>query len=131
MHQEVPAFFVMRRFENLTYYDGNAPWTGGAVAQILPNQLETQGNQYISFNETWLAYLDASGLGVGLYKRGEDHATCYRYGDIGDSSATSYFAFLDTFALTPGLVHEYTLHAKLGTLTELRAAFADYYQQGL
>jgi len=130
-HQEVPALFVRRDLEHLTYYEGSAPWTGGAVTSILPNQLETQGNQYIGFDEPWLAYLDASDWGIGLYKRDEDSATCYRFKNIGDNSATSYFAFLDTFALTPGLVHEYTLRAKLGTLTELRAAFADYYQLGL
>ncbi len=130
-HQEVPALFLRRDLEHLTYYEGNAPWTGAAVTQILPNQLETQGNQYVSFDEPWLAYLNASDWGIGLYKRDEDSATCYRFQSIGESSATSYFAFLDTFALLPGLVHEYTLYAKIGTLTELRAAFADFYQDGL
>ncbi len=130
-HQEVPALFVRRDLEHLTYYEGGAPWTDGAVTQILPYQLETQGNQYVSFDEPWLAYLDASDWGIGLYKRDEDSATCYRYKSIGEDSATSYFAFLDTFALTPGLVHEYTLYAKIGSLAELRAAFADFYEQGL
>jgi hypothetical protein len=127
-HQEVPAFFVDRDLENLTFYQGGAPWTGAAVTQILPQRLETDGNQYINFDEPWLAYLDSSGWGVGLYKEGEDSATCYRYGDLGEKGSTSYFAFLDTFALTPGLVHEYTLHAKIGTLSDLRAAFAQLHQ---
>lgn len=130
-HQEVPAFFVLRELEWLTYYEGSAPWTGGAVTQILPNRLETQGNQYVSFDEPWLAYLDDSDWGVGLYKRDEDYATCYRYGELTDSDATSYFAFLDTFGLTQGLVHEYTVYLKIGTLTELRAAFQQLHQAGL
>jgi len=130
-HQEVPAVFVRRDLEHLAYYQGNAPWTGGALTSILPNQLETQGNQYIHFDEPWLAYLNASDWGLGLYKRGEDAATCYRYKSIGQSSATSYFAFLDTFALTPGLTMEYTLYAKIGTLQELRAKFRELFQQGL
>ncbi len=129
--QEVPALFVDRELENLTYYRGNAPWTGGAVTKILPYQLESQGNQYIDFDEPWLAYLDADDWGLGLYKRGEDSATCYRFKSIGEDSATSYFAFLDVFALTPGLTQEYTLYAKVGTLSELRAEFLDLFQQGL
>jgi hypothetical protein len=129
-HQEVPAVFVRRDLENLTYYAGNAPWTGAAVTRILPNRLETDGNQYINFDEPWLAYLDDQDWGVGLYKRDEDYATCYRFGDLGANGATSYFAFLDTLALTPGFVHDYTLYAKIGTLTELRAAFTDLYEQG-
>jgi hypothetical protein len=129
-HQEVPALFVRRDLEHLTYYEGNEPWTGGALTSILPNRLETDGNQYISFDEPWLAYLDANDWGMGLYKRDEDEATCYRYGDMGAEHATSYFAFLDTFGLTTGLVHEYTVYAKIGSLTELRAAFLQLHQAG-
>lgn len=130
-HQEVPAFFVRREFEHLTYYQGNAPWTGAGLTSILPNQLLTDGNQYINFNEPWLAYLNASDWGVGLYKRGEDNATCYRYQSIGDSSATSYFAMLDTFALTTGMVHDYTIYMKIGSGPELRSKFMQLYQAGL
>ncbi len=53
------------------------------------------------------------------------------YGEIGGDHATSYFAFLDTFGLTPGLVHEYTVYAKIGPLAELRAAFSDLRESGL
>jgi len=45
--------------------------------------------------------------------------------------ATAYFAFLDTWALTPGLVHEYRLYAKIGTLTELRSACQGFFESGL
>ncbi len=129
-HQEVPALFVKRELEHLTYYQGSSPWTGDTLTQILPYDLETQGNQYISFTEPWLAYLDGSDWGIGLYKRDEDQATCYLFQQIGDGSATSYYAFLDTFALTPGMVHEYTLYAKIGALADLRPAFAQLYADG-
>lgn len=130
-HQEVPALFVRRDLDLLTYYEGGAPWTGAPLTRITPNRLETQGNQYVTFDEPWLAYLNADDLGVGLYKRGEDEATCYLYGDLNQNTATSYYAFLDTFALTQGLVHEYTLYAKLGDVADLRAAFQQLYEMGL
>ena len=130
-HQEVPAFFVRRELENLTMYQGSAPWTGGALTSILPNQLETAGNQRVDFDEPWLAYLNADGWGVGLYKRGEDEATSYRYKSIGEETATSYFAFLDTFALVTGLVHDYTSYMKIGSGGELRSRFQQLHQAGL
>lgn len=124
---------VRRYLENLTFYQGGAPWTGGAVTQVVPIRLEnvTDSQTIVSFDENWLAYLGAANWGVGLFKAGEDSATSYTFGDIGDGSATSYFALLDTFALTPGLVHDYTLYAKVGTLDEMRAAFALLHDRGL
>ena len=129
-HQEVPAFFVFRNLERLAYYEGSAPFTNAALTTILPNQLETEGNGYLSFDEPWLAYVNDSDWGVGLYGRTASFATCYRYGDIGESSATSYFAFVDTFGLTPGLVHEYTVYIKVGMLDDLRSAFVALYNLG-
>ena len=130
-HQEVPALFVQRELEHLNYYEGNAPWTGGELQDKLPYDLEMQGNEYINFTESWLAYVNADNWGIGLYKRDEDFATCYRYSTIGNNAATSYFAFIDAFALTPGVVHDYVLYAKIGDLTDIRAKFYELHQQGL
>jgi hypothetical protein len=130
-HQEVPALFLLRNLEVLTSYEGNAPFTGAAVTKRLPKQLETEGVDYASFDEPWLAYLNASDWGVGLYKKNASFAACYRFGDIGEQSATSYFALVDEFALTPGLVHEYTVYLKVGYLDDLRATFLQLHQLGL
>ena len=119
-----------RDLERLTFYDGASPCTNGALTQIFPNLLLTSGNQYVSFTEDWLAYVDQNGWGVGLYKRGEHDATAYRYLSIGQTSATSYFAFLDTTALIPGYVNDYTLYAKVGNISQLRDAFGALHQAG-
>jgi hypothetical protein len=127
---ETPAIYVRRDLENLVYYDGNLPWKMEPVTHYQPLRLETSGNDYLSFTESWLAYVDANDWGIGFYKKGEKDVTCFRVGEIGEKSATSYFAFLDTRALVPGMVHEYTIYGRIGTLDQLRATFYELQEEG-
>jgi hypothetical protein len=50
--------------------------------------------------------------------------TCYRYGKPGGKDACSYFAPVKSFAITHGTVFAYDVALTLGTVEEIRAAFA-------
>jgi len=128
--QETPAIYVRRDLENLVYYSGDQPWKMEPVTHYQPFRLETNGNDYLSFTESWLAYVNANDWGIGFYKKDEKNATCFRVGEIGDPSSTSYFAFLDSRSLVPGMVHEYTIYGQIGSLDKLRATFYSLHEQG-
>jgi hypothetical protein len=131
--QEVPAFFAYRTLENLVYYRGTRPWQRDAVQKVQPIILSGTQPQALSFDESWLAYVDNTGWGVGLYTRDANSGVCYRTGtlDQAGSGATSYFALTKRFALTPNSVHEYTAYAKIGNLEDIRRAFEDLHARGL
>ena len=70
--QEMPAVFTDYDFDQLAYYNGTSPWTGGAlthnnVAGSNPPALAGENN----LTEHWAAYIKSSTQwGVGLYSPG-------------------------------------------------------------
>ena len=120
-HQEIPAFFVQPQLGTLVLYDGDAPWTGGALTRRRP----AFPNESAKMTEHWAAWVDEHDRGVGLCVPVATEATCYRYGDgVVRADSCSYIAPLATFALTPGLVWEYEAWMTLGSVEEMRARFA-------
>ena len=118
--QEIPAVFVEPDLDTLVLYDGDRPWTGGALHRSRPGW----PNEARRMTEHWAAYVDAAGFGLGAYVPAATNLTCYRFGD-GDAKrgACSYFAPLTRFAITPDFRWEYDLWLTLGTVEEIRAAF--------
>jgi hypothetical protein len=119
-HQEIPAFFVEPRLGTLAFYDGAAPWTGGALTRKQPNF----PNESVKWTEHWAAWVDDQNRGVGLCVPVATEATCYRYGNgVIRKDSCSYIAPLATFALVPGLVWKYDAWMTLGGVEEIRERF--------
>ena len=118
-HQETPAVFVSPRLATLVTYAGEKPWTSAALKRTKPGW----PNEYLALPESWAAYVDDEGNGVGVYVPGVSEATCYRY-EGGGGSNCSYIAPLKTFALTPNLSFEYTAYFTLGDADTIRQRFA-------
>jgi hypothetical protein len=111
--QEIPAVFVKKELTTLVLNDGKGMrrWQPGWP------------NERVNLPEHWLAWVDAKGVGVGVYVPQANEATCYRFGDGSHASHCSYIAPLAKFALTPGLKFEFHAWFTLGTVDEIRARF--------
>jgi hypothetical protein len=114
-HQELPAFFVEPEFDTLVF-----PGPGSSASTPLERRHPGEKNEYVTLGEPWLAWVNAGGQAVGVHSFGCRLATCYR---VPGAAACSYAAPLQTFALTPGLVFEYTALLTVGTVPEVQARF--------
>lgn len=129
-HQELPAVFVDYGLNNLVFYAGPHPWTGGELEKMNPGF----PNEYGKTTESWAAWVDDTGWGLGIYFPGSTEFTCYRYEGDGkagpEGMACSYVSPIQTWAVTPGLVYEYEVFITIGTIDEIRKTFHDLHQTG-
>lgn len=116
-HQELPAVFVRAEYDTLVTYTGDAPWTGAELHSRKPGF----PNESVHMTENWVAYVNKDDVGIGIYVPGITEATCYRYQEA--NSACSYVAPIKTFALTPGLKHQYTVYLTCGPIEQIRLRF--------
>jgi arylsulfatase A-like enzyme len=114
-HQELPAVFVDAAYDTLAFCEG-APWTDAPVTRRQPGEK----NEYVTFTEPWLAWVNADDVGLGVLAPRCKMATCYR---VPGKAACSYVAPLDTFALTPGLKVEHEVWLTAGSLQAIRERF--------
>jgi hypothetical protein len=114
-HQEMPAVFVNARYDTLVFCEKNT----GEVVRKQPGP----SNEYFHTKEPWLAWVDATQEGVGVFFPGTDFLTAYRVRN-GNKGDVSYAAPLRTLALTPGYELEYQAVLVLGKWDEMRQAFA-------
>ncbi len=68
-HQELPAVYTIGQLEDLYTYEGNAPFTGGALTKI-DNILGNGGWGYWNSSENWAAHVNSSGWGLGVFTPG-------------------------------------------------------------
>ncbi|MES2707617.1 MAG: hypothetical protein V4726_13565 [Verrucomicrobiota bacterium] len=119
--QEIPAMFTEPHLTTLVLYDGDKPWTGGPVTRSQPGW----PNESRKPTEKWAAWVGADDRGIGIHVPVMENLTCYRFGKNPDArGACSYCAPLIRFAITPGKVFEYEAWLTLGSVEEIRAAFA-------
>ncbi len=115
--QEMPAIFAIAELNQLVYSDD------GELKRRVPSWPNESGRA----TESWLAYVNDSDWGVGVYVPGTTEFTCYRFtgnGKQGPSgSACSYVAPLRKFALKPGLTVEYDFYLTIGRLNEIQKRF--------
>lgn len=119
-HQETPAVFVEPQYSRLFYYAGKQPWTN----DVLTNRIPGWPNESVALSESWAAFVNENGDGIGVYAPGCKEATCYRYLG-GSGSDCSYVAPLRTFSLHPDLQFTYTAYLSLGSPETLRKRFQD------
>jgi hypothetical protein len=121
-HQELPALYTDMVLTNLVYYQGDKPWTGGAVTRRVPGW----PNEYVkNVAENWAAFVDAHDWGVGAWFPGTVELTCFRFaGQPGPAgSGCSYFAPIRTLAITNGFKLDYEVFLAIGTAGEMRGQF--------
>jgi len=121
-HQELPAVFADLALTNLVYYQGGAPWTGGALTRRVPGW----PNEYVKqLPEQWAAFVDGRDWGLGVFFPGTTEVTCYRAaGQSGPAgSGCSYLAPIRTLAITNGFKLEYDVFLAIGPVSELRERF--------
>ena len=117
---EVPASFINPAFGTMVIYQGNHPWSGGALTRSQPGW----PNEGRKIPEGWVAWVNAQNTGVGIFSPVAKEMTCYRFGASPQAKgACSYSAPLVKFAVTPGMHFEYELALTLGTPEEMRAEF--------
>ncbi len=124
-HQELPAVFVMPRYDTLVFCEkGHPPWTNSPLTRKQPGF----PNESVKFSEPWAAWEAPSGEALGIFFPHADFATSYRVhnNNIGDCS---YIAPLKTFALKPGTVFEHETILTIGNVDEIRRAFSKLANQ--
>jgi hypothetical protein len=127
-HQELPAIFVMPRYDTLVFCEKGSPaWTGAPLVRRQPGPPGAK-DAIVKFGEPWAAWVDGDGQGLGVYFPHADFATAYRVRN-NDAGDCSYIAPLQTFALKPGLVFEYEVVLATGTVEQIRAIFRKLHEQ--
>ncbi|MBR2732244.1 MAG: hypothetical protein IKD72_09725 [Clostridia bacterium] len=128
--QEIPAFYAISALGTFVFYDGEKPWTGDTlrVEKDLafwgdrPSFVLKDGN-----DETWCAWTDASGYGVGLYTPAAISllAGRYLYDGSKDPNAdpTNYVAPIGVFRLEFDTPYTYTCYLTAGSVPEMRNTF--------
>lgn len=121
IHHEVPAIFLNPALTDFYHYEGDAPWTDAPLKKTQPGW----PNEGREIPESWAAYTNPEGLGVGVFVPVAKSLTCYRYGASPQAhGACSYFAPLVKFAITPGLDFAYEAALALGRPEAMRATFS-------
>ncbi len=100
--QELPAFYTVSYLNNYYWYEGDKPWTGDALScrsdlPFWPDDWNYCTFRYAPENaETWSAFADDGGYGIGLFTPGAENTFAGRCSyngskDPGDAS-TNYIA---------------------------------------
>ena len=127
--QEIPAVYLISALKNLYSYFGSAPFTNASVRQtevkqLILNDPEHFWGAYDDASECWMAFVDDSLWGVGVYTPSATRFLAGRYGNDleGDalSSATSYIAPLRVERLKKNSVMDYEYYLIICSLDIIR-----------
>jgi hypothetical protein len=121
-HQELPAVFTGPEYSRLAVCTSDRPSTDAAL------HFRTPGwpNEYLPMTEHWVALLNGEDWGLGCYVPRASQLTCYRAGQgSAAAGACSYFAPIDTIAVTPGFDMRWTVWLTLGEVTGIRRRFQE------
>ncbi len=136
-HAELPAFYTISHLGVFHYYNGSKPWTGDAYTS-LPNEPDWAGNSKCYHNvakgntETWAAWTNTAGYGIGLYVPGTEILLAGRHSHNGSkdpyNAATNYVAPLRTMEFFSFVPFEYEYIISTGTVEEMRETFKSFAQ---
>jgi hypothetical protein len=130
--QEIPAVYLISALDNLYSYLGDAPFSGAAVTSTDIVQLESgfwgvyNGAENPFPAEKWMAFVDGSGFGVGVYSPDATKFLAGRAGGAGDEEwgwSTNYIAPVCVRGLMKNSVFEYRYFLAVGSLENIRSAF--------
>lgn len=119
--QELPAIYTVGRFRRLMSYTGDRPFTDGPLTQLPSSFPWTTWRA----TESWAAFVDKSGWGLGVINPSTESFGGGFYGPHTDGGPSDE----QTGFLRPGLkevidhniIYEYDYRLVLGTLAQMRA----------
>ena len=122
--QELPAVYTNGPYYHLMTYQGDEPFTGGALSEI--QRMPSPGFPWAGWQatENWAALVDDSGWGLGVYHPGLTHFIGGFSGTPGKGgpkdNPTGYIAPVQVEILDHDIVYEYHYDLILGTVAEIR-----------
>lgn len=129
--QELPAVYVDSKYHKLVFYSGDRPWVGAETDSIIPGW----PNKTFKITESWAAYIDEEGFGIGIMSPQAKELTAYRYveknlpGPL--SLDTSYFAPIKKFAIVKDEPLVFDVFLTLGKLNKIRSRFTELHKNML
>ncbi len=133
--QEVPAFYTVSYLGNYHWYDGDRPWSGEALSCKRDLPFWPTDWPYCTFRlkagntETWSAFVDDAGYGLGLFTPGVRKLLAGRHAYDGskdpDAGSCGYIAPVVMLALRCFEPVEYRYLLTAGALDTIRARFAE------
>ncbi len=131
--QEVPAFYTVSYLDTYYFYDGDKPWTGDTLAvrdslPFWPTDWPACTFHYKEGNtETWSAFVDKDGYGLGLYVPNAKRWLAGRHNYDGSKNpqeaSTNYIAPTCRIALQSFQPVQYSYLICAGQLEAIRSEF--------
>jgi hypothetical protein len=122
--QEIPAVYPISALKNLYSYFGSAPFTNAAMDNPAVVYLSSGfWGRYNSVTEKWMAFVDDSQWGIGVFSPTATKFLAGMSGSTGGestSASTSYIAPIRQERLMKNSVMEYEYYLIIGTLSEIR-----------
>lgn len=119
--QELPAVYSNGDLFRLVSYEGDAPFTGGAVTTFPTTPPPWR---YWQATESWAALLNTNNWGIGVYHPGAVQFIGGFAGHPGSGGTTDaptgYISPIHQEVIDANIEYTYTYHLILGTLTEIR-----------
>lgn len=131
--QELPAFYTISYLNNFYFYNGDNPWSNAPVTKMDDLGFWAEDRRgYINFNstntETWAAWADDSGWGIGLYVPGVTKLWSGRYEYDGSKDpsdgSTNYVAPVKQLALNFAEKISYSYLITTGEIDDIRDTFS-------
>ena len=129
--QEIPAVYPISALNHLYYYQGDAPFSGALADSVEVEEIrfvepKHGWGSYPSVPEHWMAFVDDSGWGMGVYSPSATSFLAGRYKPERNgeslSEGTSYIAPVRSQHMTHDSVVEYEYHVILGTVAQIQRA---------
>ena len=125
LHQELPAVYGTDDLYRIYTYRGTVPFTGGSA------ELVSSGTQfpwmYLDATEHWMAAVDGTDWGVGVFTPSAQMAVLGFYGTPKmtppgnpTGTSTSYLAPIRYEVLDHNITYEYDFYLILGNLADIR-----------
>jgi len=123
--QELPAVYPISAFHKLYAYVGNLPFKNDTISNLKVKNLSTGSwGRYPSVGEKWMAFVDSTNWGMGVYT---PIATSFWAGMAGkpggefNDDSTSYIAPVKKVILNNNSVFEFDYYIIIGSIEEIRA----------
>ncbi len=127
--QELPAVYPISALENLYCYIGGVPFTNDSLSNPpVVNLSSGFWGRYLGVSEHWMAFVDDTKFGMGVYNPQCNHFIAGMAGDPGHEAldgSTSYIAPIKNEALNKNSVYDYTYFIIVGTVEEIRTKVYD------
>jgi hypothetical protein len=122
--QEIPAVYPISALKNLYSYFGSSPWTNAPMDNPSVVYLSSGfWGRYNSVTEKWMAFVDDSQWGIGVYSPSATKFLAGMSGSAGGeatSVSTSYISPVRQERLIKNSVMEYEYYLVIGTINEIR-----------